>query len=116
MKFYNLRQSSQVVDYSTAVRKGLGENQGLFFPKNITPLANINELLDLPVNQRNFEILKPFVKENLSDQQLQEVIENTFTFPAAVGIYWVTSTLFGIAQQKYVNWKLDQPRVVKKVD
>lgn len=39
----------------------------------------------------------------------------TRSFPAAVGIYWLTSTLFGIAQQKYVNWKLDQPQVVKKI-
>jgi YidC/Oxa1 family membrane protein insertase len=39
----------------------------------------------------------------------------TRSFPAAVGIYWLTSTLFGIAQQKYVNWKLDQPQVVRKV-
>ena len=39
----------------------------------------------------------------------------TRSFPAAVGIYWLTSTLFGIAQQYYVNWKLDQPQVVKKV-
>jgi len=39
----------------------------------------------------------------------------TFTFPAAVGIYWVTSTIFSIGQQKYVNWKLDKPQVRKKV-
>lgn len=39
----------------------------------------------------------------------------TRNFPAAVGIYWLTSTLFGIAQQKYVNWKLDQPQVVKRI-
>jgi YidC/Oxa1 family membrane protein insertase len=39
----------------------------------------------------------------------------TRSFPAAVGIYWLTSTLFGIAQQKYVNWKLDQPQVVRKI-
>ena len=39
----------------------------------------------------------------------------TRSFPAAVGIYWLTSTLFGIAQQYYVNWKLDQPQVVKRV-
>lgn len=38
-----------------------------------------------------------------------------FTFPAAVGIYWLTSTVFGIGQQAFVNWKLDQPQVRKKV-
>lgn len=81
MKFYNLRQESQVVDFSTAVRKGLGENQGLFFPKKIQPLSNIDELLELPTEQRNFAILKPFVEDNLTDSQLKSVIKNTFEFP-----------------------------------
>ncbi len=82
MKFYNLRNNSQVVDYSTAVRKGLGENQGLFFPKKISPLSNIDELLNLTSKERNFEILKSFVKDNLNDEQLRNVIEKTFKFPA----------------------------------
>lgn len=82
MKFYNLRQESQVVDFSTAVRKGLGDNQGLFFPKTIPTLTDIERLLDLPVRQRNFEILKSFVSENLSDEQLKSVIDNTFEFPS----------------------------------
>lgn len=38
----------------------------------------------------------------------------TTSFPAGVGIYWLTSTIFGIAQQKYVNWQLDQPQVKRK--
>ncbi len=69
---------------------------------------------------------KPAKKEGMSGQmeQMNVVMQwgmplmiafFTRSFPAAVGIYWLTSTLFGIAQQKYVNWKLDQPQVVKKV-
>lgn len=38
----------------------------------------------------------------------------TATFPAAVGIYWLTSTVFGIGQQKLVNWQLDRPQVRRK--
>lgn len=82
MKLYNLRQESEVVDFAVAVKKGLGNNQGLFFPKTISPIDDIERLLSLPVKQRNFEILKPFVEENLSDEQLAQVIEQTFAFPA----------------------------------
>lgn len=82
MNFYNLKKLSQVVSYSQAVRKGLGDDQGLFFPKEIIPLNNIDVLLSLPEKQRNFEILRPFVSESLNDQQLKDVIENTFKFPA----------------------------------
>ncbi len=38
----------------------------------------------------------------------------TATFPAAVGVYWLTSTIFGIGQQKLVNWQLDRPQVRRK--
>ena len=82
MKFYNLRQESQVVDFATAVRTGLGENQGLFFPKAIPNYSNIDELLGLPVLERNLKILKPFVDENLSENELQEIVKSTFAIPA----------------------------------
>lgn len=81
MKFYNLKDNSQVVDFETAVKTGLGRNQGLFFPKSIVPLDNVNELLELSVHQRNFQILKPFVSENITDEALTSIIENTFAFP-----------------------------------
>jgi len=82
MKYYNLRKPEQVVDYATAVKKGLGENQGLFFPKTFEPIADIESLLELPTTDRNFEILRSFVNDNLSDEQLRQVIKNTFRFPA----------------------------------
>ena len=59
MKFYNLKDETQIVDFQTAVRTGLGRDQGLFFPKNIVALENVDELLDLSVHERNFQILKP---------------------------------------------------------
>lgn len=39
----------------------------------------------------------------------------TATFPAAVGIYWLASTLFSIGQQWFVNYLLDKPQVMKKI-
>ncbi len=36
------------------------------------------------------------------------------SFPAGVSIYWLTSTVFGIFQQKLVNYQLDKPQVVRK--
>ncbi len=82
MKFYNLKDDSQVVDYATAVRQGLGKNQGLFFPKKIEPIQDIESLLNAPNESRYLQILKPFVADNLSDEQLKDVIKNTFKFPA----------------------------------
>ena len=39
----------------------------------------------------------------------------TATFPAAVGIYWLASTIFSIGQQWFVNHLLDKPQVTKKI-
>ncbi|MFC3194604.1 threonine synthase [Marinicella sediminis] len=82
MKLYNLKDPEQVVDFATAVRTGLGNNRGLFFPRSIPPLNNINELLNMPVLERNQHILRAFVSDNIDDQALQQIIEETFSFPA----------------------------------
>jgi len=82
VKLYNLKDETQIVDFETAVKTGLGRNQGLFFPKEITPLDNIDQLLDMDVHSRNFKILKPFVSSNINDETLKQIIEKTFAFPS----------------------------------
>lgn len=80
VNLYNLSVQSQVVNFETAVRTGLGKNQGLFFPRKIVPLENINSLLKLGVKERNLQILSPFVADSISKQSLQQIIEKTFVF------------------------------------
>ncbi|MEZ5471258.1 MAG: threonine synthase [Marinicella sp.] len=80
MKLHNLKDDQQIVDYATAVRTGLGNNQGLFFPQTIPVLNNAETLLAMPVLERNFHILKPFVEENIDDETLKDIIKKTFVF------------------------------------
>ncbi len=82
MKLNNLKDPQQVVDFATAVKTGLGNNQGLFFPPRVPQLDNIDGLLSMPTQERNFHILKPFVAENIDDVTLQDIIKATFSFPA----------------------------------
>jgi len=84
VKLYNLKDETQIVDFETAVKTGLGRNQGLFFPKQITALENLDALLEMDVAERNFHILQPFVSENLNHDELRQVIAKTFAFPAKV--------------------------------
>lgn len=81
MIFHNLKLDSQSVDFASAVRQGLGDKQGLFFPKRFFPISRVEQLLDLSRAERNFQILRPFVKENLTDEQIEEVIQETFSTP-----------------------------------
>jgi threonine synthase len=84
MKYHNLKVASEVVSYQTAVRQGLGSNQGLFFPKSFEARSDIDELLELPTQQRNIEILKPFIGEDLPPEQIADVIQQAFSFPAVL--------------------------------
>jgi len=80
MKLKNLKCDQQVVDYATAVRTGLGQQQGLFFPPRIPVIEDLNQLLSMPTTERNYLLLRPLVKENLDGEDLQAVIDRTFTF------------------------------------
>ncbi len=82
MKLHNLKDPNQVVDFATAVRTGLGNNQGLFFPKVMPVLDDVDALLNMPLKQRNFHILRPFVHENIDDSALNDIITKTFAFDA----------------------------------
>ena len=82
MQLYNLKDDTQVVSFATAVKTGLGRNQGLFFPKQFPKLDNIDELLSMSTWERNFHILRPFVTEDIDDDALRTIIEKTYAFRA----------------------------------
>lgn len=84
MKFYNLKENDEQVSFAGAVKQGLGRNQGLFFPESIPSFDNIEELLALPLVERSVKVLHPFVSDDLSEQQLTEIVTDAFNFPAQI--------------------------------
>ena len=84
MKLNNLKDPKQHVDYATAVKTGLGNNQGLFFPAQIPKVSCINDLLAMNTLERNFNILRHFVHENIGDESLKNIIANTYEFPSVL--------------------------------
>jgi len=84
VKFYNLKENDEQVSFAGAVKQGLGRNQGLFFPENIPSFDNIEELLALPLVERSVKVLHPFVSEDLSEEQLTEIVTDAFNFPAQI--------------------------------
>ena len=82
MKLNNLKDPQQIVDFATAVKTGLGNNQGLFFPAKIPKLTNTEALLAMSTSARNFYILRHFVHENIDDEALKDIITETFAFPS----------------------------------
>ena len=81
MQLYNIKDHSEKVSFSQAVRQGLGRHQGLFFPSEITPMDDIDGLLDLPFVERSQKILRHLIG---SDEMpgLEEAVASAFSFGA----------------------------------
>ena len=82
MNLYNIKHPEEQVNFSQAVRQGLGKNQGLFFPEVIPTLENIDELLALPLVERSQKILAALIGDEIPTDKLNAMIKNAFTFPA----------------------------------
>jgi len=84
VELYNLKKNEQRVTFTQAVKLGLGDNQGLFFPTSIPTLGNIDELLAKDFVSRSVDILTAFLGEELGDDVVEKMVRNAFNFPLAV--------------------------------
>ncbi|XBC44540.1 MAG: threonine synthase [Buchnera aphidicola (Schlechtendalia peitan)] len=90
MRLYNLKNIKEEVNFSKAVRLGLGEQQGLFFPKNlpiITPKI-LSELLEMNFLKRSSKILSIIIGNEICNTELEEQVNAAFscTTPVIVPI------------------------------
>ncbi|MBA9079564.1 threonine synthase [Rufibacter quisquiliarum] len=83
MNYYSTNGHVQELSFKEAVLKGLPQDKGLFFPKEIPQLPDsfFEALPDLLLPQVAFQVLKPFVQPDLTEAQLQQICEDVFTFP-----------------------------------
>lgn len=84
MDLVNLKVDTQRVNFPEAVKTGLGQQQGLFFPPTIEPLANIEALLEKPLVERSIDILSHLIGDDLSSETLENIVSTAFNFPAKV--------------------------------
>jgi threonine synthase len=84
MQLYNLKHPQQQVSFEQAVLQGLGKDQGLFFPKNLKPLADIEQLLAMSFVERSAEVLSHLMDGELSVDTLKGMVGEAFTFEAPI--------------------------------
>jgi len=84
MKLYSIKDHSEQVNFSQAVRQGLGKNQGLFFPESIEPIADIDALLEMNLVDRSRVILQSLIGDEFSEAELHDILTNAFNFPAPI--------------------------------
>lgn len=84
MKLYNLKHHDECVSFSEAVMRGIGRDQGLFFPDEINPFSDseVRELLALPLVPRSQKILRHLIGDELPE--LEDIVADAFNFKAPV--------------------------------
>ncbi len=82
MELVNLKDAADTASFAQAVKKGLGKNQGLYFPKQLPKFDNIDALLDMPFVERSCEILSRLIGDELSKSTIAGIVERAFTFDA----------------------------------
>lgn len=84
MELENLKDSSDTASFAEAVKRGLGKNQGLYFPEHIPTLSNIDALLEKPFVERSIEVLRALIGDELNDGELDAIVKSAFAFGAPV--------------------------------
>ncbi|WP_019675645.1 threonine synthase [Arsukibacterium perlucidum] len=81
MQLTNLKVATEQVSFLQAVRQGLGQQQGLFFPTS-WPKLDIDTLLALPLVERSSKILAALMGDELPEAELLAMLDRAFTFGA----------------------------------
>ena len=82
MKYYSLHKKAKEVSFKDAVVKGLAEDKGLYFPKEIHPIAKdiIQNINDYSNEEIAFEAIKQFVGEEIPENYLKDIISDVLSF------------------------------------
>ncbi len=82
MKYKSTNHQSSEVSFKEAVVRGLADDKGLFFPKEIPKLAEsfFKKLPGLSLSEIGYEFLKPYVGDDLSDDALKTILDDALNF------------------------------------
>ena len=82
MQYYSLNRQSPIVSFSQATIKGQAPDKGLYFPSEIPQLSKdfINNLSQYSKEEIGFQVMKPYVGNEISDKDLQQIVSETVNF------------------------------------
>jgi len=84
MFYYSTRNNNNKVDFAAAALTGLAPDGGLFVPEEIPRYsANVkSSLASMEFRDIAMETIKPYVKGEITDGALSDIIQSAFTFTA----------------------------------
>lgn len=82
MQYISTSNAQIKAGFKEAVLAGLASDGGLFVPEQIPGLSDqfFTSLDTLTIHELAYQLLLPFVKEDLTDDQLRKIIDHTFQF------------------------------------
>ncbi|NTS40309.1 threonine synthase [Flavisolibacter sp. BT320] len=83
MKYYSTSNRSLQASFKEATVQGQAPDKGLYFPEKIPQLPKgfVDALKGLPKEEIAYTVMKPFVGDTISDNELQTIVSQTVDFP-----------------------------------
>ncbi len=83
MKYYSLNKQSPIVNFKEATILGQAPDKGLYFPQALPAIdkALIENIENLPNTEIAFRVIKPYIGNEIPDDNLFEIVEETINFP-----------------------------------
>lgn len=84
MKFYSTKNNGHLVSLREAVLQGLPPDNGLYMPVEIPRLPGemLHDLADMPMPEIALQVLSPYLKSELSREEIRKIVESAFSFDA----------------------------------
>ena len=81
MKYISTRGTAPVLEFDDVLLAGLGRDGGLYVPESWPQFdaAKLEQLEALSYSQLAFEIIKPFVGDSVTDEDLKRILEGAYT-------------------------------------
>lgn len=82
MKYYNLKDHQESVDFRAATIKGQGKEKGLFFPETIPSFDQefIQNLSQYSDEEIAYQCMKDFIGDEIPPEVLQKIVTETISF------------------------------------
>lgn len=86
MHYYSTRNKNLKFTLEEALLKGLAPDDGLFVPKELIKIKNIDQLKELKYSELAYEVLKPFFKDSTLEKSLKDICNNAFNFDLEINM------------------------------
>lgn len=82
MNYYSLNGKAKYVNFETAVRQGLAEDKGLYFPEYISalPQSFFDTIESLSPTEIGYQVVKQFIGDEIPEANLKTIISETLDF------------------------------------